>query len=476
MKQKKNIDQLFKERFAQHEVTPPKRVWDNIQTQLREDKKERVIIPLWWKIAGVAASLILVFSLSNSLLNDTNKSVVEEVPVLEKIEVSPKIKKNLEINNLGNDTQVAKAPHAIKKKQIISSKKPSQNKLKSTNKQNNAVIAAVIENAPGKKNTASAMKKQKTAPVLSTNNAVATKPDTKSIVVEPSITINNVIIVPPTTKIAVVTKEESQKTSIFDAIEQQKEIEAKNAVANNEKQKNLWEIAPNIAPVYYSTLGEGSSIDQSFADNSQNGNINISYGVGVRYALSARLKIRSGVNNVALSYSTGGIELGDGPVSIALKNIDYNRSGIVVIAQDLGTFSAQTAAGTFGEVTPKSTNGDAFINQNISYYEVPLELSYSVLNKKLGIDIIGGISTLLLGNNEVSVTAGNYNETIGSANNLSGLSFATNIGIGVHYRLSNSFKFNVEPMFKYQLNPYTDSAVDFKPYYVGVYTGLSFKF
>ncbi|MFT6826142.1 MAG: hypothetical protein ACJAYD_000696, partial [Patiriisocius sp.] len=62
------------------------------------------------------------------------------------------------------------------------------------------------------------------------------------------------------------------------------------------------------------------------------------------------------------------------------------------------------------------------------------------------------------------------------ANNLSYLSFATNIGLGVHYKLSNSFKFNVEPMFKYQLNPYTDSAVDFKPYYVGVYTGLSFKF
>jgi len=42
--------------------------------------------------------------------------------------------------------------------------------------------------------------------------------------------------------------------------------------------------------------------------------------------------------------------------------------------------------------------------------------------------------------------------------------------------MSSKFRLNVEPMFKYQLNPYTDSSVSFKPYYLGVYTGLSFKF
>jgi len=196
----------------------------------------------------------------------------------------------------------------------------------------------------------------------------------------------------------------------------------------------------------------------------------------VRYALSDRLKIRSGISNVALSYSTSGIELGDGPVSLALKTIDYASEGVVVIAQDLGTFSSQNQDGTFGDITPKSTNGEAFINQNISYYEVPLELSYTLFDSAFGLDVIGGVSTLLLGNNEVSVTAGSYNEVLGSANNLSSLSFATNIGLGLHYKMSSKFRLNVEPMFKYQLNPYTDSSVSFKPYYLGVYTGLSFKF
>ncbi|MFT5437443.1 MAG: hypothetical protein ACI840_002097, partial [Ulvibacter sp.] len=90
--------------------------------------------------------------------------------------------------------------------------------------------------------------------------------------------------------------------------------------------------------------------------------------------------------------------------------------------------------------------------------------------------VIGGVSTLFLGNNDVSVAAGDFSSTLGEANNLSTVSFTTNIGLGVDYKISKKFKFNVEPMFKYQLNPYSDSSVDFQPYYIGVYTGLSYKF
>ena len=35
---------------------------------------------------------------------------------------------------------------------------------------------------------------------------------------------------------------------------------------------------------------------------------------------------------------------------------------------------------------------------------------------------------------------------------------------------------NLEPVFKYQLNTFTNTSGDFRPYFVGFYTGLSFKF
>ena len=473
MKQKKNIDQLFNERFANHQADPPSHVWDKVQARLEKDKKDRVIA-IWWKAAGVAASLALILSLAGLLDTSQSKSIVEQQPEVKNNSTPPtKIDKAVEINLRQDKPRVA-ASNKAAQNQIITPKvevndnKTSKNEIIVLNKPKNAVAKLAVK---------------KNAGVLSKNLGVAVvKPNNSPVISENKEIINTEVVVPTASSTVIaseekISPEEAEKQSIYDAIEEQKQLESKEAVANNTNpQENLWEIAPNIAPVYYNTLSQGSSIDASFADNSQSGDVNISYGIGVRYALSDRLKIRSGISNVALSYSTSGIELGDGPVSLALKTIDYASEGVVVIAQDLGTFSSQNQDGTFGDITPKSTNGEAFINQNISYYEVPLELSYTLFDSAFGLDVIGGVSTLLLGNNEVSVTAGSYNEVLGSANNLSSLSFATNIGLGLHYKMSSKFRLNVEPMFKYQLNPYTDSSVSFKPYYLGVYTGLSFKF
>ena len=473
MKQKKNIDQLFNERFANHQADPPSHVWDKVQARLEKDKKDRVIA-IWWKAAGVAASLALILSLAGLLDTSQSKSIVEQQPEVKNNSTpSTQIDKAVEINLRQDKPRVAASNKAAQNNAIKPQVKSSDNTV-SKNKPNvlktpeNAVVKLVVK---------------KNAGVLSKNLGVAVvKPNNSPVISENKEIINTEVVVPTASSTVIaseekISPEEAEKQSIYDAIQEQKQLESKEAVANNTNpQENLWEIAPNIAPVYYNTLSQGSSIDASFADNSQSGDVNISYGIGVRYALSGRLKIRSGISNVALSYSTAGIELGDGPVSLALKNIDYASEGIVVIAQDLGTFSSQNQDGTFGDITPKSTNGEAFINQNISYYEVPLELSYTLFDSAFGLDVIGGVSTLLLGNNEVSVSAGSYNEVLGSANNLSSLSFATNIGLGLHYKMSSKFRLNVEPMFKYQLNPYTDSSVSFKPYYLGVYTGLSFKF
>ena len=472
MKQKKNIDQLFNERFENHQSIPPSHVWDKIQARLEKDKKDRVIA-IWWRAAGVAASLALIFSLAGLLDNRQSNGIVEQQSEVKNNSApSPKIDKAVKINLRQDKPRVAASNKAAQNQTItpkidVNDNKTSKNEIIVLKKSKNGVAKLAVKKDAGvpAKNLGMAVVKPNNSPVLKERKEII---NTEAVMPIGSSTV--------IAALEIISPEAPEKKSIFDAIKEQKQLESKEAVAKKSSQENLWEIAPNIAPVYYNTLSQGSSIDASFADNSQSGDVNISYGIGVRYALNDRLKIRSGISNVSLSYSTAGIELGDGPVSLALKNIDYTREGVVVIAQDLGTFTSQNQDGTFGDITPKSTNGEAFINQNISYYEVPLELSYTLFDSAFGLDVIGGVSTLLLGNNEVSVTAGSYNEVLGSANNLSNISFATNIGLGLHYKMSSKFRLNVEPMFKYQLNPYTDSSVSFKPYYLGVYTGLSFKF
>ena len=72
MKDKKHIDKLFKDRFNDFEVSPSPEVWGSIQASLEKRKKDRNLIPLWWKLGGVAALLALFFTVGNSVFNNTS--------------------------------------------------------------------------------------------------------------------------------------------------------------------------------------------------------------------------------------------------------------------------------------------------------------------------------------------------------------------------------------------------------------------
>jgi hypothetical protein len=115
--------------------------------------------------------------------------------------------------------------------------------------------------------------------------------------------------------------------------------------------------------------------------------------------------------------------------------------------------------------------------QKTGYIEVPLEMSYALVNKKFGVDIIGGVSTLFLNQNNVSVVSSQGLKTeVGQAENLNNVHFSTNVGLGFKYRFLDFFEANFEPMFKYQVNTFSKDAGNFKPYFIGLYTGISFSF
>ena len=96
MKNKKHIDKLFKDRFKDFEVSPPPEVWGSIQNSMESRNKNRKIIPLFWKVGGVAALLALLFTISNSInhMSTPDTQVVTKDIPLEK-EDDPSIKSSL---------------------------------------------------------------------------------------------------------------------------------------------------------------------------------------------------------------------------------------------------------------------------------------------------------------------------------------------------------------------------------------------
>lgn len=244
-----------------------------------------------------------------------------------------------------------------------------------------------------------------------------------------------------------------------------------------EEKVNKWSVNANAAPVYYNTLGKGSHIDEQFVDNPKNGEINTSYGVKVGYNLSNRLKVRSGINKLNLSYDTANV--------IVYNSITTNNSntsslrGIDFIKDNKGqTFSVLNADNLVVQQVTNfiSDNLNTALSQRISYIEIPLELEYALVNKKFGINIIGGASTFFLNDNEVVSEIANQKQKIGEANNINNISYSANIGLGIDYKFSDKLKFNLEPSFKYQMDAYNETSGNFKPYIIGVYTGFSYKF
>ena len=492
------------------ETPPPPMVWENIQVALGHKKHDRKVIPLWWKLGGVAAALVLLFSVANMLFSDNLESFItndHHLVIEDDTNVIQEINEQLTTNEISQES-TNKMNSNIQENQftVVASQNtieevdPSLNKKSSTVEKNilktdkpfksTSVVATnnIKHNGKSVISPEKLIAKNSSATIssLEQDNSSIDESNKSSIIKYEAIEKNKIITstikegVAKTnnTKEVIETREKEitsdiQKESIFDAIEEQKEAVAKTT---DELPTERWAVSPNVAPVYYNSLSQGSSIDPSFADNTQNGEVNVSYGINVSYVLSPRLTVRSGVSNVNLSYATGGLELATGDASAALQSITFEGKGIIVTAVDRGALSNAAEGSNFDNLTRKATNGDVFLTQNISYTEIPAELTYALLNKKIGINLIGGFSTLLLGNNEVSVSANDFEDVLGEANNLSDVSFSTNVGVGLSYQLSRKFIFNVEPMFKYQLNPYTDSSVQFKPYYVGVYSGLSFKF
>lgn len=495
MKKKKNIDKLFKERFKNFEANPSPDIWNKIQVKLKE-KDDRKVIPLWIKLGGVAALFALIFTMGNSLLNAPLNKIKAPMVNENPTKINSESYNNIIVANnddIQDEIVSTEDKNEIKTTNEILIKKPS-NKTNNSNGVYSSKITVVSNNKNSRvskkqaqqhliQDSKAIIKRQEAVAKGNANLVYKTKdqPINKNSEINKNVeavAVNKNVKDTPENPSSIEKKEvvkEENKKSIFDVINEISEEQVVIAKLDNTPD-NRWEVTPNVAPVYYNSLNEGSSIDPSFSDNPKNGELNIAYGIKVSYNLNKKLSMRSGLSNVNLSYSTTGLDLGTGPSAISNASIEYFSRNNVTIVVDKGALVNQNSDDPFGNVTPKSTNGEPLLNQKISYYEMPLELNYTLINKNFGISVIGGFSALLLGNNEVSVEAGDFNEVLGKASNLSPLSFTTNVGLGLNYSFSKKLMFNIEPMFKYQLNPYTDSSVNFKPYYLGVYSGLSFKF
>lgn len=573
MSEKKNIDRLFQEKFKEFDVAPPEYVWQNIEAELQKDKKKKRVIPLWFRLSGVAALLIIGLMLTAPLFTgvdiDADKTpvVIESTNKREQdpakiAPVADPVRRNEVVNdaatgvattpadnNDGNAIQPGQTKNSSNRKVIIRTNNPlprgsaanavatqgndndsgtraagtnnsrSNPTLQNSQNRNNSNRAtpdfsvnesAVATRGANQSNTANGKNGNNTSGALSNNQETNGRPENNTsgrITPDSGIAAvnasgegtadkkggstgnntnvspdaNPAIIVPEggvnTTEVAVnetaadTTATPKAEENILEKMleEKLKGIEKdKTEVAEGNKQR--WNIKPQMAPVFFNTLSDGSPIDSQFAGNSKSFDNDISYGLGVNYAVTDKIAIRTGVNTVNMSYSTNDIQfyaaLNQQTPNVAARGVRAN-----IVVENEGT----SVGGFDNQIPTQKFNGS--LVQKMGYIEVPLEMSYKLLDRKFGINVIGGVSTLFLNENNVSVISSQgYRSEVGQAENLNNVHFSTNIGIGFKYRFWKAFEANFEPTFKYQLNAFSNNSGNFRPYFVGLYSGISFSF
>ena len=245
-----------------------------------------------------------------------------------------------------------------------------------------------------------------------------------------------------------------------------------------ESKRNRWQLTSNVTPIFLGSVSNGSPIDSTLSNNSKSFNTNVGYGVGVSYSVNKKFSIRSGLNKVNMSYDTNDILFFTGIQAQSLKNITLTDSNKMMHIQS--SVANNTNSPSENDMMPFES---AFTNKNsgslrqeMGYLEMPVEMTYTLLSKKFGVKIIGGFSTLFLQENTITVVSDTNSMLLGKANNLNDIHFSTNLGLGVKYSFLKSFEFNIEPTLKYQLNTFNSNAGNFRPYFFGVYTGISYNF
>ncbi len=487
MKENKNIERLFQEKLKDFEAQPPQNAWDNIEANLSKKKKRRVF-PLWLKASGVAAILFLsiwIFIPKHNVI--TNKTTEEKNNVVTKEEINKEEVENTPLNLEDETIDYNKNKALVERDNTVKSTQEEVTKGKINNKKGNFATQENLVNVLQQEGDVVVEDKPETSSKALTNNLKTLAPIAKSKITDkinkakyekgansPSIIAKDIEIQKDTIQIANTEKKEHNKLENELEKHLKEKEEGKNA-DEKEAKRSKWVVSTNAAPVYFNSMTKGSPLDEQFASNTKNFNMSYSYGVGVAYKLSKKLDVRAGINNVALDYDTHDVYyspiLNNNIASAKMNSVNINRDDI---ASNLYLYNKSTDEYAVFEYEVKDQKGK--LNQEIAYLEVPLELSYKVIDKKLGIAVIGGMSTLFLTDNAITLHANNMQMEIGEANNLSSVSFSGNLGVGLNYSFWKSFNINLEPTFKYQFKTFSNNAGNFKPYIIGVYTGLSYQF
>jgi len=251
-----------------------------------------------------------------------------------------------------------------------------------------------------------------------------------------------------------------------------------------------WSVTAMASPTYYMRPELSSSEISNQISSSEQSRISYSGGVGFSYKISKKLSIQSGLYYSSIGNEVDNINSFAGFSPFDLSKSDHNFEVLTssgrIYTENHDVFLLDMSGDRVitrytNDVFDPAKANLSYINntlfQNFSYLEMPVMVSYKLIDKNVDFNLIGGLSYNLLVYNSVHAVIDGSKYNIGKTEGLNQFMVSSSVGMGMEYSISAKISLNLEPTFRYYLNPFSNiQGVGAHPYSFGIFSGLSYKF
>lgn len=477
----KNIDKLFREKLRDFEQPPPAYLLENVLSGVAGAKKKRKLV--FWKVAGVAAALLLAFVagwqvnylnheserqsvvVSQNGANESNgafKGIEEKGTIQDNAQKATPEKE--ETSERQGHPRFLTAEDTSGTKAEISSANNSHLANRVNRPEKTDLVKEGRDDSPGLHPIKTIRRLMESKDQLA--NRLQEKIENPSMIEQAALTIDQQII-----------KQNEQQL-----------------MAQNDNQKNTrWLVGAQVSPAY--SVNRSNHSDQyasEMMNSSSNTPVELGGGLTVEYKPGKRWSFQSGIYYAGLGQSSGnsstsgrfmetlannGSEYFNAPVNIQAGNLMVNSTAGVIELKgvpsgiELGTNLEDKTMASAVVVS------EARFIQNFQYLEIPLYLRYNVIDARFDVELMGGVSSNVLVGNDTYLESNAGKSLVGKTQDMQGMNYSGTLGVGFKYGVSKRIFLNVEPRVKYYLNSLNNnSAVTYKPYTIGVFTGISYQF
>ncbi len=460
---KQDIDHLFKSGVEGFSAQPSPQVWENIQASMAKPKSQRKI--LFMRVAGIAAALAI--------------AIISAVMIFDKEKVQPTLTNNDTISNTKNANSQTEGKKAL---QI----QPGD--AANVEKERLVVVANQdIKERNGKTDI------KAINPVL-----VEEKDDVQRE--DRQVNIFGLLKLKTSSTLVVDAIKENLRSGSsnepkLEILESEREIIAMNMQnIPNKNDFDKWKVGVMVSPGYSSHSATYSDdYYRNMNTSASDGNANVAGGISVEYKTNKKWSIESGIyysqngqrssksgqllpmsdaqfDAVEDSYYSAVVAVSDGDILL------NSTAGIIELNETPSDAKIYTnLSGSTERMTTLASSGDYY--QVFDFVEVPVYVRYKLLESKFDLQLMGGLSTNFLIGNQVYLEDGGVSQKVGKTSNISSVNYSGTFGVGVEYSLGKHLSLSIEPRVNYYLSSINKSAdVDYRPYRIGVYTGLNYTF